>query len=107
MRYRVIYSPEAARHLDELYVYIALEGSPAAAERYTSAVVATCESLSAFPQRGAPRGEIREGLRLTYHGKRTVISYTVDEATLQVEIAGVFHGGRDYRSALTDDPAGT
>ncbi|WP_338100693.1 type II toxin-antitoxin system RelE/ParE family toxin [Rubrivivax gelatinosus] len=77
-----------------------MEGSPAAAERYTSAVVATCESLSTFPQRGTPRSEIRAGLRLTFHGKRTVIAYTVDDETRRVEIAGVFHGGQDYAAAM-------
>ncbi len=100
MRYRVIDSPEAARHLDALYVCIAQEGSPAVAERYTSAVVASCESLSTFPQRGTPRSEVREGLRLTYHGKRTVIACTVDEEARRVEIAGVFHGGQDYAAAM-------
>ena len=45
--------------LEELYFYIAERRSPAVAERYTSAVVETCEGLALFPLRGVPREDIR------------------------------------------------
>jgi len=34
--------------------------------------------------------------------KRVVIAFTVDDHAEQVTILGVFYGGRDYESALTD-----
>lgn len=73
------------------------------AERYTSAVVATCESLALFPLRGVPREDIRPGLRVTHHKGRTLIAYAVDEASRTVSIVGVFYGGQDHEGALSAD----
>ena len=73
------------------------------AERYTSAVVETCERLALFPLRGAPRDDIRPGLRVTHHGGRTLIAYAVDEAARLVSVIGVFYGGQDLGAALWTD----
>ena len=73
------------------------------AERYTDAVVATCESLALFPQRGVPREDIRPGLRVTHHKGRTLIAYAVDDCARTVSILGVFYGGQDYEGALSVD----
>lgn len=89
--------------LEELFVYIAERNSPAVAERYTSAVVETCERLALFPLRGAPREDIRPGLRVTHHRGRTLIAYAVDEAARLVSVIGVFYGGQDLDAALSTD----
>ena len=89
--------------LEELFFYIAERRSLAVAERYTSAVVATCEGLALFPQRGVSREDIRPGLRVTHHRGRTLIAYGVDAGARTVSILGVFYGGQDYEGALSVD----
>jgi plasmid stabilization system protein ParE len=85
-----------------LFVYIAERRSPAVADRYTSAVVATCEGLALFPMRGVPREDIRPGLRVTHHKGRTLIAYAVDENSRMVSILGVLYGGQDLEGALAE-----
>ncbi|WP_374669994.1 type II toxin-antitoxin system RelE/ParE family toxin [Ramlibacter sp.] len=90
MRYEVVFAPEADDQLEALFSYIADRGSVLTAERYTAAIIATCEDLSHFPHRGVSRDDIRPGLRVTHHKGRTMIAYTVDEAPRRVTILGVF-----------------
>lgn len=101
MNYRVVFSPEAEEQLAELYRYIAVAASHEIAARYTEAIVSYCESLRTFPLRGTPRDDVRPGLRITNYKKRAVIAFDVD--TDLVSIIGVFYGGRDYVSILSDD----
>lgn len=101
MSHRVIFSPEAEDQLVELYRYIAQAGFPAAAQRYTQAIISYCESLRTFPLRGTRRDDVRPGLRVINYRKRTVIAFEVDGTT--VSILGIFYGGRDYESLLHDD----
>lgn len=86
-----------------MFAYIAERRSPAVAERYTSAVVETCERLALFPLRGVPREDIRPGLRVTHHEGRTLIAYAVDEGARIVSVVGVFYGGQDLDAALATD----
>ncbi len=101
MKYRVVFSPEAEEQLANLYRYIVLAASPGIAERYVNAIIGYCEALETFPLRGAPRDDIRPGLRITNYKGRTVIAFAVD--TRQVSVIGVFYGGQDYETALQDD----
>jgi plasmid stabilization system protein ParE len=101
--FSVVFTPEAEEQLLSLYRYIAMHESPAVATKYTDAIVAYCETLSAFPHRGTCRDDVRPGLRITNYKRRTVIAVEVDEAAAQVAIIGVFYGGRDYESALGTD----
>ena len=104
MKFRVVFSPEAEEQLAGLYRYIAAAGSPANAERYVNAIIAYCETLETFPLRGAPRDDIRPGLRIVNYKGRTVIAFAVD--VRRVSIIGVFYGGQDYEMALQDDLEG-
>lgn len=97
MLYRVV----ASDQLEALFLYIAEHSSLAVAQRYTDAVVTTCEGLTRFPLRGVARADIRPGLRLTHHRGRTVIAYAVEEAERTVSITGVFYGGQDHERALS------
>jgi toxin ParE1/3/4 len=97
-RHGVVFTPEAEEQLVELYRYIEDNATADVALRYTTAVVEYCEGLETFPQRGTPRDDIRPGLRTTSYKRRTEIAYTVEDGT--VSIIGVFHGGRDYETAL-------
>ena len=103
MPYRVVFAPEASDQLEELFLYIAEESSPEIAQRYTDAIIATCDGLALFPHRGVARDDIRPGLRLTHHKGRTVIAYAVNDAAQTVSIVGVFYGGQDHEGALSDD----
>ena len=101
MPYRVIFAPEAEEQLLELFDYIANAASPDIALRYTNALVSYCESFCNFPYRGNRRDDIRPGLRTTHYRKRTVIAFTVSDAT--ISIIGIFHGGQNYEAQLTDE----
>ena len=101
MTYRVVFTPEAEDHLDELFRYIAQAATPDIATGYVDAVIAYCEGLAEFPHRGLARDDIRPGLRTTSYRKRTVVAFVVLDDV--VVIIGAFHGGRDYESLLRDD----
>ncbi len=100
MSYAVVFAPRAEDQLAELYGYIATRASPTTAARYTEAIVSYCEGLSEFSHRGAPRDDIRPGLRITNYKGRTVIAFGVDDASLRVSILGVYYGGQDVEAAL-------
>ena len=89
--------------MEQLFLYIAERSSLTIAQRYTAAVVETCEGLALFPLRGVAREDIRPGLRLTHHKGRTVVAYAVDEGTQTVSIIGVFYGGQDHEGTLSAD----
>lgn len=98
MSYRVVFAPAAEEQLDELYSYIAAAATPKVADDYVGRVIDRCEGLADFPITGMARDDIRPGLRTISYRKRTVIAFAVvDDLVL---ILGVFHGGRDYESAL-------
>lgn len=86
--------------LEALLADLAERASPMVAERYTAAVLATCERPARFPMRGVAREDIRPGLRVTHHKGRTVIAYAVDAAARTVSVLGVFYGGQHYAKAL-------
>ncbi len=96
----IVYTPEAEAQLTDLYRYIAAEASAMTAARFTSAIVDRCEALSAFPERGAPRFDVRPGLR-TLPFRRVTIAYAVEDT--KVIIIGIFYGGQDYESILTEE----
>lgn len=101
MQYAVIYTPEAQAQLLSLYRYIAAAASPETAERYTSSIVAYCDSLQDFPLRGTRRDDVRPDLRITNYKKRAVIAFAVEAA--QISVIGIFYGGQDYETVLQLD----
>ena len=102
MSFGVVFAPEASDQLEALFLFISERSSQVAAERYTTAVMASCESLANFPLRGVARDDIRPGLRLTHHKGRTVIAYAVNQDARIVSIIGVFYGGQDIDNALSE-----
>ena len=101
MSYRVEFTPEALDQMAALYQYISVAASPAIAMRYTEAILSYCESLNRFPHRGTVRDDVRLGLRVTHYKKHAVIAFAVGDDA--VFIIGVFYGGQDYESRLSDD----
>lgn len=88
MPFAVVFAPEAMNQLEGLCSDIAAQASTTSAERCSSAVLATCEGLTLFPQRGVPREDIRPDLRITHHKGRTVVAYAVDDDANQALILG-------------------
>ena len=98
----VVFRPEAEADLIELYRYIALaSGSRDVAFNYTERLRATCLSLADFSERGAPRSDIKAGLRIITHERKTVIAYFVTGES--VIISNIFHGGRDWEVVMLLD----
>jgi plasmid stabilization system protein ParE len=103
MAFKVVFAPEAQEQLIALYRYVADVASPQIAAHFTDAIITYCEGLKVFPLRGAPRDDIRPGLRVSNYRKRTLIAFDVEGDT--VSILGVFHGGQDFESALREGEA--
>jgi toxin ParE1/3/4 len=102
MTYRVFYSPQSEANLIEIYDYIAAAGSPIRAANFVEEIVAACDALCFFPNRGRQRDDLRPGLRTTSFRKRVTIVFDVDDD--RVNILGVFYAGREYEAAFqTDD----
>lgn len=100
-QYRVIFSPRAEQQLGSLYSYISDLGGEERAERYIKGIIAFCQGLSTFPERGTKRDDLRPNLRVIGYAKRATIAFSV--TTDQVIIHGVFYGGQDYDSVMQDD----
>jgi len=99
-RHTVTFRREALQQLADLHDYIATASSADRANQFTEAIVAHCEQLAVFPLRGTARDDIRPGLRTTGFRRRVVIAYAVLDET--VTVIGVFYGGRDYESILSE-----
>ena len=74
----VVFSPQAETQIAQLYRYIAAQASPDVAARYADDLITCCEALRTFPHRGIKRDDIRPGLRVTNHKKRTAIAFLVE-----------------------------
>jgi plasmid stabilization system protein ParE len=96
----VRFAPHAEDDLAGLFDYIAAAASPEIAGRYVDELIAYCETIATFPDRGTLRDDIRPGLRTTAFRGRVVIAYaTIDDA---VVILAIYYGGRDYETLLTE-----
>lgn len=101
MTYAVVFTPEAQMQLISLYQYIAAAASPNIANNYTNSLISYCESLHIFPHRGVMRTDIRPHLRITNYKGKTTIAFAISEKL--VSIIGIYHGGQDYESILSDE----
>jgi toxin ParE1/3/4 len=97
---QVLFTPLAERQLDQLHRYITEQASERIADGYIGRIVAFCEKLSAFPERGAKRDDLLPGLRTLGFERRITIAFMVaDDAVL---IEGVFYGGQDFETSFRD-----
>lgn len=101
MGHSIILTPEARDHLDAIYDYIAAAASPEIAQRFTDGILDHIGKLTDFPHRGTKRDDLRPGLRTTAWRRRVTIAFAVDETA--VVIVGIFYGGRDSESLLSED----
>lgn len=98
MSYRIVFTPKARDQLDRLHAYIAAAADEATASRFTDGILDHIAGLSAFPRKGAPRDDLRPGLRTLSWRRRVTVAFMVEEA--DVVVIGVFYGGRDFESLL-------
>lgn len=97
---RTVFTPEAEQHLVDLYRYIAANGYPETAARFTDSIVAFCEDIATLPLAGKARDDIRPGLRIIGYRRRVVVAFLVLGEV--VVIVGIFYGGRDYEAVLAE-----
>jgi toxin ParE1/3/4 len=101
MAFAVLFAPEAEAQLVALFRYIAREANPDIADSYVGAIVAYCEKLADFPERGTPRDDIRSGLRTLSFRRRVTIAYSFDGTG--VTILGIFYGGQDFAALMAGE----
>jgi plasmid stabilization system protein ParE len=98
MSHRVAFSPEALDQLASLKDYIAAKADTRTALHYVDSIVAFCEKLKTYPQRGTSREDLLPGLRTLGFKRRVTIAFTVGDEV--VKIVGVFYGGQDIAGRL-------
>jgi plasmid stabilization system protein ParE len=101
MAYRIVFTPEARDQLDRLHSYIALAAGTEIASRFADGILDHIAKLSAFPERGTPRDDLRTGMRTLAWRRRVTIAFVVEESA--VIVTGIFYGGRDFETLLRDD----
>jgi toxin ParE1/3/4 len=97
---RVIFTPLAERHIDELHTYITTHSNEARADGYVSRIVDFCNGFTTFPLRGNQRDDVLPGLRVTGFEHRVTIAFFVMEDAVIIE--GVFYGGQDFEAIFRD-----
>jgi toxin ParE1/3/4 len=93
MDYRIIWSPEALSHLEQLVRFIA-QDNPVAAAKLGNAIIEKALLLSNFPRLGkifreAGRNTLREVPVPPYR-----IFYEINDANKRIEILSIRHGAQ-------------
>lgn len=102
---RINYTPEAEQQLQDLDDWITEAASAGIARRFVSAIMDHIDGILLFPLAGRARDDVRPGMRTTTFKKKTLVAYALDESSdeIMINILGVFHGGQDWKAALSED----
>lgn len=92
--YKVLFSPAALNHLDEVFEFIADRDGLVRAENQVANIRAACETLGAVPNRGTPRNDLKQGLRTAGLTHRVNVAFILDQSAKIIVIHGIFTGGR-------------
>lgn len=107
MTYAVRFAREAQDQLAAIQEYIAhASGHRVTPEHFVDGIVAYCEGLQTFPERGTQRDDLLPGLRIIGYRRSVTVAFRVNRATQAVSVVGVFYGGQDYDAALGLMPSG-
>lgn len=98
---RLVFAEPAARDLDSILDYIALD-NPTAAENVYRSIVATAERLTQFPEMGRV-GRLPETREFSVSPLPYVIVYQIGSGV--VTILAVFHSARDLARVLAERSA--
>ena len=99
MAIRVVFAPEAAADLINLYDYIAERSGPMRAIGYIDRIEAYCAGFEASPERGTRRDDLRPGLRIVGFEHRVTIAFHTTPGTVIID--RILYGGRDVQRALS------
>lgn len=88
-------SARARKDLGDIWVYVADESSPEAADRLLSRIEATAELLASMPRMGRPRKQLQEGLRSWPVGEYQILYFPLPDG---IHIVRVIHTRRDINS---------
>jgi plasmid stabilization system protein ParE len=97
VKFKVVLSPRAKEHLEDLENHIAEASSPRTAANYVDEILRYCASLDTFPHRGTRCDDIRPGVRMIGFRRRVTIAFEVTDC---VTILGVFYGGRNIETHI-------
>ena len=89
---RIIWSPRALRHMDEIRRFVARD-RPAAATAIAARIQKSVESLTALPGRGRP-GRVPGTRELVVPRTRYIVPYSVHGDT--IEVLAVLHSARRW-----------
>jgi toxin ParE1/3/4 len=95
---RVIFSPEAAADLANLYEYIAKQSGLTRAINYIGRIETFCAGLKFSPERGTKWDDLRPGLRIVGFERRVTIAFHVQPAAVVID--RILYGGREVKRAL-------
>ncbi len=95
---RLVFADPAARDLEDIIDYIAID-NPTAAESVYRGVMGTAQNLTDFPDIGRV-GRLPGTREFPLPGLPYIVVYQVDADT--VTILAVFHGARDLARALKE-----
>jgi toxin ParE1/3/4 len=98
---RVIFTPQAERHIDRLHEYISAKASEPRADAYIARILAFCNGLATFPMRGQKRDDLLPGLRTVGFERRVTVAFVVTAKAVLIE--GIFYGGRDFEATFRKD----
>jgi toxin ParE1/3/4 len=97
----VVFTPLAERQIDALFDYIAENGGERRAASYISRIIAACQKLAMFPERGTRRDDLLSGLRTMGFERRATIAFMVTADAVLIE--GIFYGGQDFEAVFRGD----
>jgi toxin ParE1/3/4 len=93
MDYRIIWSPEALNHLEQIVHFISRD-NPAAAVRLGNAIIEKALLLSNFPRLGIVFREARRDALREISVPPYRIFYEINDAEKRIEIVSIWHGAR-------------
>jgi toxin ParE1/3/4 len=97
-KYRVRFHRLAEDDLAALNAFILEDSGPDIADAYLDRIEAACMALADFPKRGAPRDDLRPGLRVVAFERRVTIAYLVVKG--EVIVRRILYRGRDIDGIL-------
>jgi toxin ParE1/3/4 len=99
-RYKVVLMTAAIGDLSEIRRYVQFEAGEEIADGYIDRIEAFCRNFDILPYRGAPRDDVRAGLRVAIFERRVTIAYRI--ADNRVIILRVLGPGRNVQDELSD-----
>ncbi|EFG9152959.1 type II toxin-antitoxin system RelE/ParE family toxin [Escherichia coli] len=95
---RVLLRPAAREDLAGIYRFVAAD-SPTNAFAYVSRIRRHYQKLAEFPERGAPREELGQGIRLLSFERRVSILYRVEGS--DVRVLRILYAGQQLPEELS------